>query len=314
MAETTIRSFRPGDEPAILSLWNTALARDTISPAVFAAKVLLDANFHHDGLAVAEQDGRITGFMLALARRYPLYAAGLDEGRGWMTAFAVAGDCRRQGTGSRLLEHCLAYLRQHGARTVWVSPYAPHYFTPGVDSDAYPAARSFLAGRGFTLAYRAHSMARDLLDFVAPPEAQEAAGRLAQEGMSVGPLAAHDIYPLCRFVEEHFPGDWERFIRDALAQVTASRAERERIWVARQGDEIIGYCQYDGERFGPFGVRSAERGRGIGLALLSHCLAAMKAAGHHNAWFLWGGERNAHLYRRVGFAETRYYEVMKRDV
>jgi GNAT superfamily N-acetyltransferase len=84
--------------------------------------------------------------------------------------------------------------------------------------------------------------------------------------------------------------------------------------VAREGEEIAGYCQHTSERFGPFGVREDYRGRGIGLVLLCRCLERMKGKGYHHAWFLWAGERAAHLYARVGFHEARRFSVLKREL
>ncbi len=99
-----------------------------------------------------------------------------------------------------------------------------------------------------------------------------------------------------------------------LADIARGREQRDAVWLAKEHEAIVGYCQHGGERFGPFGVAASHRGRGIGLVLLSCCLERMKAKGYHNAWFMWGGERNSHLYKRVGFVETRRYEVMKKEL
>lgn len=55
------------------------------------------------------------------------------------------------------------------------------------------------------------------------------------------------------------------------------------MYIAVRGKEIIGYACYDAiapDFFGPTRVSMAEQGKGIGKALLFHCLQAMKEKGY----------------------------------
>jgi GNAT superfamily N-acetyltransferase len=310
----SVRPYYPGDEESIVALWNTYLPRELIAPAVFQAKVLLDPNFDPLGLLLAQEGKQTIGFLLALARRYPLFSAGLEEQHGWITAFAVHPAHRRQGVGRALLAAGLQYLRARGRKLVWFSPYAPGYFTPGLDAAAYPDGLAFLQANGFATAYQALSMERALADFRYPPEAASAEARLASEGLIVRAYQPSDLWPLLAFTAQFFGGDWERFLREALGRIVGGEWPGDVVWVAREGEEIAGYCQHTSERFGPFGVREDYRGRGIGLVLLCRCLERMKGKGHHHAWFLWAGERAAHLYARVGFHEARRFSVLQREL
>ena len=97
----TIRPYRGQEEGALLALWNAVMTHDRITPAVFRTKVLLDLNFHPEGLLVAEQaDGRLAGFVLSLARRVPQFLDGMQPTSAWITAFGVDPALRRQGIGS----------------------------------------------------------------------------------------------------------------------------------------------------------------------------------------------------------------------
>jgi mycothiol synthase len=329
----SVRPYHPGDEESLVALWNACLPRDLIAPTVFQAKVLLDPNFDPLGLLLAQEGKQIVGFLLALARRYPLFSAGLEEQNGWITAFAVHPAQRRRGVGRALLAVGLQYLRARGRKLAWFSPYAPGYFTPGLDAAAYPDALAFLQAQGFVTAYQALSMERSLADFRYPPEATAAEERLASAGIIVRPYQPNDLWPLLAFTAQFFRGDWERFLRQALGRIVGGEWPGDVVWVARddrfshalqsaevacenlsEGEEIVGYCQHTGERFGPFGVREDYRGRGIGLVLLCRCLERMKGKGHHNAWFLWASERAAHLYARVGFHEARRFAVLQREL
>ena len=65
------------------------------------------------------------------------------------------------------------------------------------------------------------------------------------------------------------------------------------------------------ERFGPFGVNEALRGRGIGRVLLAAMLSEMLKKGFHVAWFMSTSDAAARLYALCGFHETRRYATLR---
>lgn len=103
-----LRPYHGADEGALLALWNATLTRDPITPATFRTKVLLDPNFSLDGLLVADDGGALAGFVLSLARQVPFYGQALELG--WITAFGVATERRRQGVGRALFAAALGRL------------------------------------------------------------------------------------------------------------------------------------------------------------------------------------------------------------
>jgi predicted N-acetyltransferase YhbS len=80
-----------------------------------------------------------------------------------------------------------------------------------------------------------------------------------------------------RWVGEHFSEYW-------VSEVTAAMAHQPPgCLIAVIGGELVGFACYDATArgfFGPTGVAEAQRGKKIGLALLYHTLAAMKAQGY----------------------------------
>ncbi|MGH2387469.1 MAG: GNAT family N-acetyltransferase, partial [Chloroflexota bacterium] len=56
-----VRGYRPGDETAVVTLWNRCLPADTISLDRFVTHVLLDMNFDPEGFLVADLDGHAVG-------------------------------------------------------------------------------------------------------------------------------------------------------------------------------------------------------------------------------------------------------------
>ncbi len=306
-----IRPYRPGDEPAVLRVWNAALAVDPISPLTWRTKVLLDPNFLPESCPVAEVDGEVRGFMLSITRQVPFFADGLQPDQAWLTAFGVAPEWQRRGLGSALLDATLERLRGLGVATVSFATYVPNYFTPGIDVHAYAPAVSFLTRRGFEVVSRPLSMRVELTGFRTPAPIAEVGARLAAEGLEVRPVEPADIVPLLTFIRGRFTQDWYRETSGKLADLFGGDPRPVGVVIARLNGEVVGYAEHRMERFGPFGVEPELRGRGIGSVLLATTLAEMLKKGFHVAWFMSTDDDAARLYARCGFRETRRYAELR---
>lgn len=317
-----VRCYKAGDEEAVVSLWNICLFRDPITLKVFERKVLLDPNFDPEGCFIAEKDGEVLGFVLALARKFPLYHQGMEEDKGWITSLFVSPQYRRRGVGSLLVNKALGFLSSKGRVEAWFSPYTPNFFFPGVDLDAYPEGFSLLGKHGFIKVYDA--LAMDLFlgpDFKVPDDVLRLEGLLKDGGIIIQTLETRHIYPFLKFLKENFSGDWYRHSLEMLQR----GCDKDQILIAlKDGTEVVGYSQYfngeeygwegPGEHFGPFGVREDMRGRGIGTVLLFKCLRKMRERGIRHAFLLWTDERTAKIYLKAGFKVTRRFAVMKKSL
>ncbi|MCM3246257.1 GNAT family N-acetyltransferase [Cytobacillus oceanisediminis] len=102
---------------------------------------------------------------------------------------------------------------------------------------------------------------------------------------------------LGNFVEEHFSKEWSYTIRSGFQQ------EKPSIYIAlNQNDEIIGFAAFDVYRnkkgyFGPMGVVKTSRVKGVGNALLHHCLRDMKEIGYEYA--IIGGAGPSEFYEKA---------------
>ncbi|WP_036720225.1 GNAT family N-acetyltransferase [Paenibacillus sp. JCM 10914] len=317
MNSLTYRTYQPGDENGIISLWNDCITGDPITPLRFRKLVLLDPNFDSEGLRIAESDGRIVGVLYALRRRLPMIGTDLEPEHGWITFFCTDPAVRRQGVGTRLLREGESFLRQHGRSKVFFSSYAPNYIVPGMDAERYPEGHAFLTMHGYTRNYTAVAMDRSLTDFQIPQDVAELKRQREQEGYSFTLAQDRDLVELIAFATDVFNPDWGRAIREGLLQ----QLRLEQILIARDQGKLVGFClhgAYEGvaERFGPFGVDPSQQGKGIGKILLYDCLALKRAQGLHGSWFLWTGEQSpaGHLYRRAGFHVTRRFDIMSRSL
>jgi len=110
------------------------------------------------------------------------------------------------------------------------------------------------------------------------------------------------------------PSDWVSVERRNLRKIAEGGFHQEQVMVVTKGDDIIGYCQFEGSHFGPFGVSDAFQGRGIGTVLLARTLERMRQEGYHDAWVMWTDDIAAKVYGKFGFKETRRFALLKKNL
>jgi GNAT superfamily N-acetyltransferase len=313
-----IDALPPDWDERLPPLFARTLPREGITAERFVRQVLLDPNFQPDGAFCAQEAGETVGFCLAIARQVPLENAPPEGDRGYVTLLCVAPDRQRQGIGRRLLQAAERWLGSQGRRSVWVSPYAPGYFMPGADL-AYPAALPFFVKQGYAEVYRPLAMQADLWGLGVPDWVAERERRLKSEGVRVTPYHPRLTLPLLEFAKREFAGDWVRWVREGMAQITLGEPAARLIvaWEtnADGAPQVLGFSHFLGERFGPIGVASSQRGRGIGQVLMYATLMAQKAQGLRAAWFLWSDDRTAErIYTAAGFREIRRFVLLKKEL
>ncbi len=302
------------------ALFARTISAEGISTGRFVRQVLLDPNFREEGALCAFVDGKVVGFCLGFTRQTPLENAPPDYDRGYVTLFAVDPDYRRQGIGAKLFEAMEAMFVREGKASVHIAPYAPGYFIPGVDVNAHAGALAFLKAQGYREVYRPLAMQVDLWDFAPPTWLAGKVQKLAREGVHIEAFRPGLTLPLLDFAKKEFPGDWVRWVREAIAQITQG-APPDRLMVAwdERGESgrpnVLAFSHYLAERFGPIGVAQAERGRALGKALMVATLEAQRAQGLRSSWFLWSEDNTAdRLYNEAGFREVRRFALMRKEL
>lgn len=311
------RYYQPGDEEGIVNAWNEVLDKDPMTRKRFRDLVLLDCNFDPQGLRLALVDGQVVGLVYAVRRLIPMLGTDLEPNTGWIPFFFVLPGYQRQGIATKLMQRALVFLQEAGREEVFFASYAPNYVLPGLDAQAYPAGLALLETLGFERQYSPVAMDRSLVDFVFPGDVKALQNQRILEGYSFDFARDSDLVELIGFANHEFNPDWGRAIREGVLR----GMPMERILVAREDGNLVGFCMYGGyegipERFGPFGVDPKQRGKGLGKILLNLCLQAMRSEGLHGAWFLWTGETSSagYLYKKTGFVVTRQFHVMKKRV
>lgn len=311
-----VRPYQDKDFDQLLSVWSRALPLDALTAADFRTRVLLDENRDEDSLLVSEHsEGRVCGFILCLVLRHPIEKVGLLEKRGFITAFGVDPASSGRGVGTALLTAAEEFFRRNCRTEIVIAPYVPNYFVPGVDREAYAPGIEFLKHRGFTVYAEAIAMDAMIGRFQLDDRMLEKEEALRAEGLEVIPLPWNRLVEFLAFMDDTMPGDWVEDARRLLIRMARGDAPANSIFVASDNGRIVGYCKFDGEHFGPFGVADSHQGRGLGTVLLARTLLQMRLEGHHAAFVLWTGQRAADgVYRRLGFTISRRFDLMKKSL
>jgi mycothiol synthase len=311
------RFYQSADEKQIVKLWNQSLPRDPITSNRFRNLVLLDANFDPVGLRLAFEGERLIGCVYAVRRLLPMFETDLEPETGWIPFFFVHPDYRLTGVGEALMSAAVQFLADNGRKNVFFASYAPNYILPGIDEETYPDGYTFLQKLGFQKLYSPVAMDRSLVGYAPPKDVLELRNVREQEGYSFAAAEDKDLYEVIQFATHKFNPDWGRAIREGVLQ----GLPLYRILIARQGNNLVGFCingGYEGvpDRFGPFGVDPEQQGKGLGKILLHECLKNMRSEGLHGAWFLWTSDKSSagFLYKKTGFEITRRFHVMKKTI
>ncbi|MCD6385615.1 GNAT family N-acetyltransferase [Candidatus Sumerlaeota bacterium] len=311
----TIRAVKGNDVSELVSLWNRTLIRDTITEQRFVNWLFVDPDFDPlscEGCWVAEKQNTIVGFARAIIRSIPNDGLGLEVEDGWIPVIFVAPEEQRKGIGSQLMEEILKFFKSKARRRIWVcgnTGSAPGYIFPGVDKDAYRAGLAFFKKWGFVVDHEPVAMARSIIDFEYERYYKEAWAEGTCEGLSIESVTPETVLEFLAFMRRYFPGDWNIAAR---AQLRAGKMND--ILIARLNGEVVGYCQWDGEHFGPFGVREDVRGKRIGAKLFVEAVRRIKADDGRSVWFNWADPDAARFYKRFGLDVTRRFAILRLDI
>lgn len=118
------------------------------------------------------------------------------------------------------------------------------------------------------------------------PELEPALAQQSSLGVTIRRGIAPEKHVALAWIGRHFSEYWVSEADVAFARHPAT------VFLAHRGDKLLGFACYDTTRknfFGPTGVHEAERGRGIGRALLLAALHDMRAAGYMYGIIGWAG-------------------------
>lgn len=291
-----VRRAVDGDLDAIRHI---AVSAFDLEPAQRAT--LADLLYHRPGhpslRLVALVDGAVAGFTFG----------SVPDRKGFVDAIAVADTARHQGVAAELLSEMETSLRAAGATSLGIGGNSWYYAWPGLDI-RYTAALSLAERVGYHRSTVVSNMDVDLTRWV-PGSAQQALRRQGKDAV-VRRADPRDWPELEGFVHEHFGETWRREAERAVHRTVPSA------FVATRAERIAGFaCHgvYRRDWFGPIGTAPAERGNGLGEALLRRCLDDLAEAGLATAQIGWIGPMSFYS-RTVGARCGRQFVVLDKDV
>ncbi|MBI5473523.1 MAG: GNAT family N-acetyltransferase [Ignavibacteriae bacterium] len=299
----------------ILDLWARALPLDAVSQDVFEARVLLDENFDPTTAVIALVNNVPVGFIFgAHAKRMPLGDADPNGTRSWITLLAVDPSVSMSEVGGALIEHVENKFKALGKTECYVSTYPPGYFTPGIDRNNCKPLLDLFLTKQYSEVKQALSMDSSIVLFTLSEKVLQKERELKGEGIEFRVYQRTDLVQFMAFLEKSMPTDWVRVERANLKKLGTGGFTPEQITIVTHGEKIIGYCQFEGSHFGPFGVSDEYQGRGIGTVLLARTLDRMRTCGYHDAWVMWTDDLAAKVYAKFGFKETRRFSILQKQL
>lgn len=273
-----IRPMTEREDEAVLALWNRSVRFDRLTPELFEEKIYEDPNYARELVLVAEEQGRIVGFISGTLR------PNAEGTRGHVKLLAVETQRRREHIGTQLLQALEAELKQRDCRVVRVFESAPNYLLPGIDP-RYTEAVSFFEKNGYERFGETSNMEVDLHSRGFDTSAEEA--KLREQGFEIRRAIMGDKDYVRAFLQQHWAA-WIPEVERTLLNYPIS------LHLAWHSHQIVAFSAYDGNNhntgwFGPMGTAPAQRGTGLGAILLKRCLADIKAQGHRLAVIPWIG-------------------------
>ena len=274
------RAFRNGDPPALAELWNRGLPeREVVRPLSaheFNELVLVRLHFEADGLILAEDDGRLVGFVHAAFG--PESATGpsrrIDHEMGTVAMLVVDPDRDEPALELALFAEAEAYLRRRGAKVLYAGgqiELSSYYWGVYGGSecsgvlDNHRAFRRAAVGSGYEPV--AHSLLFEV--DLSAPEVRDPKSLLVRR------------QTLLEVVEDAQPANWWESSAIGYTQITRFRllAKGDERELARASTwDMTAFGRVDGKaRIGLIDVEVAEgeRRKGYGRFLvgeiLRHC-------------------------------------------
>ena len=178
-----IRPFEQKDLPSVVELWNRSVEAGEvvykpITEEYYHSKFERDPNYDARYAFVAEEEGKVIGFVHGTAKKVFLPGETYETAPGYLTCIFVNQNFRRKGVGTALLKRLEAEFKAAGKSKFhcaegnpinidWFIPNTPghdHNNAPGCDLDCmgYP----FLLKNGFADVAREISMYLDLSKYI----------------------------------------------------------------------------------------------------------------------------------------------------
>ncbi|MEM7736710.1 MAG: GNAT family N-acetyltransferase [Deinococcota bacterium] len=320
MADITLRNFETSnkaDKTAVITLWNAYLERD--HPLTMRLlEQSLEAHTVADWFVLAVAAGEVVGFVWAKPAGW--WASTTTKAH--LCGLAVVPAHCHQGIGSTLWKTLVTRLSAAGIQHFRIAA-EPKHLLAGIPQVASQDTWRFLQARGVTWGGLEHDLLVDLRHI---PDTNLA------EGYQLIPIT-HD-HPqgehLLALMAQEFPGRWQAEVSERVERgLTVLALMQEQPQLSLVGFACV-FLADDATRhgylgpslnwamslskemmattagLGPIGMAASQRGKGLGLGLLTACLDYLKTQGTTHTIIDWTDLVT--FYARVGARVWRSYQ------
>jgi predicted N-acetyltransferase YhbS len=297
-----VRQLNDTDIEVALALWNRSARFDQMTPELFEEKVFDDPDFRPEWALVAEEQNRLVGLIMGIARSFA------EDKVGFVKLLAVDPAMQRQGMGSQLLQRIESALWNAGVSHIRVLDSNPNYLQPGLDP-RYTEAIIFFEHHGYKRFAETANMEVDLAGREFNTLATEE--QLRAKGIEIRRAIMGDREDVMKLLEKNWKA-WIPEVERTLLNYPVT------LHIATQQNRAIGFAAYDGNNFntgwfGPMGTEPALQGKGVGGVLLLRCLQDIKAQGHRFAVIPWIGPHRFYA-QYAGARISRVFWRYKKEV
>jgi len=296
------------DASAIYALWQSVLG--DVWPLDEARFQHILAHSHSQHFVAYEDEQPVGCIVTALERK-----AGTLTGT--ISALFVASHVQRKGIGSALYTTARQHFRRVGAESVRLGGGEVRLWA-GVPQNL-PGATSFFQKHGWKFSHVCYDLTQHMQTYTTPPTVYH---RMATEGIRFELATPEQADEVCAFEQREFPqwldafqgiielGDYHDLLlaRDHTGKIIGSLilytsqshpAREDVLWSALLGSNA--------GALGCVGIAEAERGRGVGLALVARASEILKERGVEICYVHWVVLTD--FYGKLGYIVWRGYEM-----
>ncbi|MBR2663212.1 MAG: GNAT family N-acetyltransferase [Clostridia bacterium] len=348
-----IRRWETNDLPEIIQIWNQSVESGEVlnyplTADYFHTKFEMDPNYDPELFLVAEDGGRIVGFIGGTAKKIFLDHENNETTPGYLTCLFVREECRGRGIGRLLADALCGRFRAMGKAVTavrdanpiqmdWRIPGTPghdHNNMPGVDTES--PGYGFLRAIGFHETDREVAMYLNLRDYVPWEGLKRKQEELLAQGIYTGPYDAALDYDYDRACDRVKSDYWRESIRSEITCWKENRPNTDTRFIPNgtqipAGPRTMLVATHDRHIVaftGPVDKQQSGRGwftgiftdpefehRGIAPVLFNLLMQEFIAEGAAFSTLFTGGDNRAQrIYLRTGFRPVRTFAVMEKDL
>ncbi len=303
------------EEPAfyedLRKLMNLSLKNDFIDENLFEEVILNDPNFDESMVLIGVKGDIPIAYIFGVRRlKEPKKMVESHKDIIWIKSLGII-----KGEDINYLKELLNIFENiaidNKCKYIRVSDFASWFITAGIDIN-YEAYNNLLISNRFNIENKAIDYELDLSEFHIPKYVNDLYKKLNGEGIRIH--AKKENEEVFKWIEKEFPFGvfWSIEAKNTLKRKDGG------ILVAYKNDEIIGFSVYGAfypSRFGPIGVDSRMRGKGIGTILLYEAIKNIRLNGQRIAMIPWVEKEASFFYMQLpGIKRVRYFNIYSKRI